>query len=66
MILIEHILGNAKKDPVWKQKLEGANVDLLVLDQREAQKAAAGAPVSAVSTWVSHWNATWCCPTAMY
>ena len=39
MILIEHILGNAKKDPVWKQKLEGANVDLLVLDQREAQKS---------------------------
>lgn len=39
MILIEHILGNAKKDPAWKQKLEGANVDLLVLDQREAQKS---------------------------
>ncbi|KMM79274.1 urease accessory protein UreE [Pseudomonas deceptionensis] len=39
MILIEHILGNAKKDPSWKQKLEGANVDLLVLDQREAQKS---------------------------
>ena len=39
MILIEHILGNAKKDPHWKQKLEAANVDLLVLDQREAQKS---------------------------
>ena len=39
MILIEHILGNAKKDPNWKQKLEGANIDLLVLDQREAQKS---------------------------
>jgi len=39
VILIEHILGNAKKDPNWKQKLEGANVDLLVLDQREAQKS---------------------------
>ncbi|WP_339475444.1 urease accessory protein UreE [Pseudomonas sp. RL_5y_Pfl2_69] len=39
MILIEHILGNAKKDPLWKQKLESANVDLLVLDQREAQKS---------------------------
>ena len=39
MILIEHILGNAKKDTLWKQKLEGANVDLLVLDQREAQKS---------------------------
>jgi len=39
VILIEHILGNAKKDPHWKQKLEAANVDLLVLDQREAQKS---------------------------
>ena len=39
MILIEHILGNAKKDPHWKQKLAGANVDLLILDQREAQKS---------------------------
>lgn len=39
MILIEHILGNAKKDAVWKQKLEGANIDVLVLDQREAQKS---------------------------
>ena len=39
MILIEHILGNAKKDPHWKQKLESANVDLLVLDQRDAQKS---------------------------
>ena len=38
MILIEHILGNAKKDPHWQHKLEGAQVDLLVLDQREAQK----------------------------
>ena len=39
MILIEHILGNAKKDPAWQHKLEGATVDLLVLDQREAQKS---------------------------
>ncbi|PAA11216.1 urease accessory protein UreE [Pseudomonas fragi] len=39
MILIEHILGNAKKDPHWKHKLESAKVDLLVLDQREAQKS---------------------------
>ena len=39
MILIEHILGNAKKDPHWQHKLEGAKVDLLVLDQREAQKS---------------------------
>ena len=29
MILIEHILGNAKKDPHWKHKLESAKVDLL-------------------------------------
>ena len=39
MILIEHILGNAKKDPVWQRRLEGAHIDLLVLDQREAQKS---------------------------
>ena len=39
MILIEHILGNAKKDPHWQHKLEGAKVDLLVLDQHEAQKS---------------------------
>jgi urease accessory protein len=39
MILIETILGNAKKDPAWKQKLEAANIDLLVLDQREAHKS---------------------------
>ncbi|UQS88773.1 urease accessory protein UreE [Pseudomonas chlororaphis subsp. piscium] len=39
MILIEKILGNLKKDPLWKQRLEGATLDLLVLDQREAQKS---------------------------
>ena len=39
MILIEHILGNAKKDPVWQRRLESAHIDLLVLDQREAQKS---------------------------
>ncbi|WP_271311753.1 urease accessory protein UreE [Yersinia intermedia] len=39
MILIEHILGNVKKDPVWQAKLKNATVDLLVLDQREAQKS---------------------------
>jgi urease accessory protein len=39
VILIEHILGNAKKDPVWQRRLEGAHIDLLVLDQREAQKS---------------------------
>ena len=38
MILIEHILGNVKKDLAWQHKLEGATVDVLVLDQREAQK----------------------------
>ena len=41
MILIEHILGNVKKDPVWQEKLKDATFDLLVLDQREAQKAVA-------------------------
>lgn len=39
MILIEHILGNVKKDPVWQEKLKDATFDLLVLDQREAQKS---------------------------
>ncbi len=39
MILIEHILGNVKKDLAWQHKLEGATVDVLVLDQREAQKS---------------------------
>lgn len=39
MILIEHILGNAKKDPAWQHTLEGAHIDLLVLDPREAQKS---------------------------
>ncbi len=41
MILIEHILGNVKKDPVWREKLKDATFDLLILDQREAQKAVA-------------------------
>lgn len=39
MILIEHVLGNIKNDPVWKAKLKDAAIDLLVLDQREAQKS---------------------------
>lgn len=39
MILIEHVLGNAHKDSDWKQKIAGASVDLLVLDQWEAQKS---------------------------
>ncbi len=39
MILIEHILGNVKKDPVWREKLKDATFDLLILDQREAQKS---------------------------
>ncbi len=40
MILIENVLGNIKKDPVWQAKLKDSTIDLLVLDQREAQKAA--------------------------
>ncbi|EFK0327966.1 TPA: urease accessory protein UreE [Escherichia coli] len=39
MILIEHVLGNIKNDPVWQTKLQDATIDLLVLDQREAQKS---------------------------
>lgn len=39
MILIEHVLGNIKNDPVWQTKLKDASIDLLVLDQREAQKS---------------------------
>lgn len=39
MILIEDILGNVKKDPAWQSKLKDATLDLLVLDQREAQKS---------------------------
>lgn len=39
MILIEDILGNVKKDPVWRARLKDASLDHLVLDQREAQKS---------------------------
>lgn len=39
MIVIEHILGNVKKDPVWQERLKGATLDLLALDQWEAQKS---------------------------
>jgi len=39
MILIEDILGNVKKDAVWQERLKDATLDLLVLDQREAQKS---------------------------
>lgn len=38
MILIEHILGNVKKDPVWREKLKDATFDLLILDQRKHKK----------------------------
>jgi urease accessory protein len=37
MILIESVLGNLKDAP-WKTRLEEAHVDLLLLDQWEAQK----------------------------
>lgn len=39
MILIEHILGNVRKDPVWQKRQKNAQVDTLILDQREAQKS---------------------------
>ncbi|EKT53431.1 urease accessory protein UreE [Providencia sneebia] len=39
MILIEHILGNIKKDPIWQERKNNAQVDILILDQREAQKS---------------------------
>lgn len=39
MIIVEHIIGNAHNDSKWKQKLANATVDLLVLDQWEAQKS---------------------------
>lgn len=38
MIIIEHILGNAN-EPEWQARLEGAHIDLLHLDQWEAQKS---------------------------
>ncbi|PRD44863.1 urease accessory protein UreE [Phyllobacterium phragmitis] len=37
MILIEQVLGNVK-DAVWKQRMDAARIDWLVLDQWEAQK----------------------------
>ena len=39
MIIIEHILGNVKKDPVCQARQKNADVDTLILDQREAQKS---------------------------
>ncbi|MEY0234289.1 urease accessory protein UreE [Providencia manganoxydans] len=39
MIIIEQILGNVKKDPVWQEKSQKAQLDVLILDQREAQKS---------------------------
>ena len=37
MILVESVLGN-ERDPDWKARLEGATVDVLQLDQWQAQK----------------------------
>jgi urease accessory protein len=37
MILVESVLGN-RNDPSWKARLEGARVDVLQLDQWQAQK----------------------------
>ena len=39
MILIEHILGNVRKDQAWADKANEMTVDMLILDQREAQKS---------------------------
>lgn len=39
MIIIENILGNVNNDPIWKERKEKADVDVLVLDQRDAQKS---------------------------
>lgn len=39
MILIEHILGNVRKDQAWADKANDMTVDMLTLDQREAQKS---------------------------
>lgn len=39
MIIVEHILGNRHKDPQWKARLAQAHIDLLILDQWEAQKS---------------------------
>lgn len=39
MIITEHILGNIKKDHQWKEKLANANIDVLILEQWEAQKS---------------------------
>lgn len=38
MIIIEGIVGNSK-EPHWRSRLVGADIDLLVLDQWEAQKS---------------------------
>jgi urease accessory protein len=37
MMVIESLLGNVN-DPAWKARLENAQVDLLTLDQWQAQK----------------------------
>lgn len=37
MIMVESVLGNVK-DPGWKAKLDGAHVDVMSLDQWQAQK----------------------------
>lgn len=39
MILVEHILGNAHNNSEWKHKIANATIDLLILDQWEAQKS---------------------------
>lgn len=39
MIIVEHVLGNAHKEAKWQEKIAKATVDLLILDQWEAQKS---------------------------
>lgn len=38
MIIVESVIGNANQ-PQWRDRLEGANIDWLMLDQWEAQKS---------------------------
>lgn len=38
MIMVEQIIGSSN-DPEWRARLEGADVDLLLLDQWDAQKS---------------------------
>ncbi|QCT22313.1 urease accessory protein UreE [Jejubacter calystegiae] len=39
MIIVETILGNVKRDPLWQQRLAQIDADVLALSQWEAQKS---------------------------